>query len=56
MLGLMVRFMDETVMSNIRYISKDLFAPFTSQIKNSRNGSCQSDCFRLFNFVRHIIR
>jgi len=37
MLGLMVRFMDETIMSNIRYISKDLFAPFTSQIKNSRN-------------------
>ena len=32
MLGLMGRFMDETVMSNIRYISKDLFAPFTSQI------------------------
>ena len=36
MLGLMVRFMDETVMSNIRYISKDLFAPFTSQIMTTR--------------------
>ena len=49
MLGLMVRFMDETVMSNIRYISKDLFAPFTSQIKK------QSQWFlpkRLFSFVQ----
>lgn len=39
--GLMGRFMDETIMSNIRYISKDLFAPFTSQ-KNSRNQTIEA--------------